>query len=304
MAFLCAALVLVITSLSATMRLTKAGLGCADWPRCYGHALREAQRGEPVTAGESATIAAMRLAHRVVAGAALLLVLMMVMTSLSTQPLLWREGRLALGLLACALFLAVLGRWTAQSRVPAVTIGNLLGGFMMLALAWRLARSAAPVPAVALRDPLARWAWLGVALLLWQIALGGLVSASFAGLSCPELSGCDASNSSWRALDPWREPQVAATQAENLAGALANGLHRVSALVVAGVLVALAAAARRRGRHRIAAALITLLAVQGGLGVVLVAGQLPLAAALAHNVVAALLLAVVLDLTLAPSPLR
>ena len=56
----------------------------------------------------------MRLVHRVVAVAALLLVLVMVMTCLTTRPLLWREGRLTLALLACTLFLAVLGRWTAQ----------------------------------------------------------------------------------------------------------------------------------------------------------------------------------------------
>jgi cytochrome c oxidase assembly protein subunit 15 len=303
MALLCAALVLVITSLSATMRLTKAGLGCADWPQCYGRSLREAQRGVPATAGDSPATAALRLIHRVVAMAALLLVLVLVMTCLSTRPLLWREGRLALALLACALFLAVLGRSTAQARVPAVAIGNLLGGFVMLALAWRLARSAGTTPG-APHDPLARWAWLGVALLLWQIALGGLVSTSFAGLSCPELSGCDASASSWRTLDPWREPQWDAAEVTNPAGALAHGLHRASALVVAGVLLALAAAAWHRGRPRAAATLVALLAVQAGLGVVLVAGQLPLAAALAHNLVAALLLAASLDLTLARLTLR
>jgi cytochrome c oxidase assembly protein subunit 15 len=302
MAWLCAALVIVITSLSAYIRLTKAGLGCADWPQCYGQSLREPQRAVPARTGESAATAAARLAHRMVAMAALLLVIMMVMACLTTRPLLRREGRIALALLACVVFLAVLGRWTTGARVPAVAMGNLLGGFVMLALCGRMARNAGLAPAR--RDRLGAWAWVGVVLLLAQISSGGLVSAGFGGLSCPELTRCDASGASWRLLDPWREPVLDAALGTSPAGALASGLHRASALLVALVLVPLAIAAWRGGRRREASLVLALLAANAALGVMLVALRLPLALALAHNVVAALLLAAVLDLTLARETLR
>ena len=70
---------------------------------------------------------------------ALLLVLVMVMAAVASRPVLWPQGRLALGLLGLALFLAVLGRWTAHARIPAVTLGNLLGGFVMFAVSFGLA---------------------------------------------------------------------------------------------------------------------------------------------------------------------
>jgi cytochrome c oxidase assembly protein subunit 15 len=297
MAWICAALVIAITSLSAYLRLTKAGLGCADWPQCYGQSLRAQQRGAPVAPDEATATATARLAHRGAAVAALLLVIMMAMTCLASRPLLWREGLLALALLGCALFLTVLGVWTAGARVPAVTLGNLLGGFVLLALCWRMAQGAGRSrPNV---GALAAWAWLGVVLLLAQISLGGLVSASFAGLSCPELARCNMSGASWQSLDPWREPVLDAIGATRPAGALSNGLHRAGALVVTAVLFALAILAWRGGRRAEAAWVLALLAAQAALGMMLVALRLPLVVALGHNLVAALLLAIVLGLTLA-----
>ena len=302
MALLCAVLVLAVTSLSATIRLSKAGLGCEDWPQCYGQSLRDAQRGTAVAPPESEATAVARLVHRVAASAALLIVLVMVMTCLGSRPLLWREGRIALALLVCAVFLTVLGVWTSGARVPAVTIGNVLGGFVMFALCWRLARSAGHEPGRG--GAFFAWAWVGVALLVVQIALGGLVSASFAGLSCPQLGGCDASGVPWQTLSPWRVPVLDPAQPDNPAGALAHGLHRTGALLAGAVLLPLAAAAWRRGRRRDAALVVALLAAQGALGVVMVVWQLPFVAALLHNLVAALLLAAVLCLTLDRLSLR
>jgi cytochrome c oxidase assembly protein subunit 15 len=229
-------------------------------------------------------------------------VILMVMTCFATRPVLHREGRIALALLACVVFLAVLGRWTSGARVPAVTMGNLLGGFVMLALCGRMARSAGFAPAR--QGALGAWAWVGVALLLAQVALGGLVSAGFAGLSCPGLTGCDASGVPWQTLDPWREPVLDAAGGTNPAGALASGLHRAGALLVAFVALPLAIAVWRGGRRREAALVLALLGAQAGLGAILVVWRLPLAAALAHNLVAALLLAAVLDLTHARGTLR
>ena len=298
-AILCGVLVLVITSLSAFIRLSAAGLGCDDWPRCYGQALREAQRSLPASAVESRAGATARLVHRVVAVAVLLLVLAMVSTCLATTPRLPAQGVAALALLALALFLAVLGIWTAGARVPAVAMGNLLGGFAMLAICARMTVSTKPLkqphPAVSARTTLAR---VAIAVLACQITLGALVSAGYAGLSCPNLMSCDFAGTTdlLASLNPLREPWFDATTPVNPAGAPAHVVHRIGAFVTLVVLATLGVAAIRSGRHTDGLLLLALLAVQVTLGVLLVVLALPLPLALAHNVVAALMLAVVLRL--------
>ena len=302
MALLCVALVLVITSLSAFLRLTQAGLGCADWPQCYGRALAAQQHGAPPAADEARATALARLAHRLVASAALLLIVVMAMTCLATRPAWWRAGRLALALLALALLLALLGRFSSGARVPAVAIGNLLGGFLMLALAWLLVRDTAPQAAAA--PPLRALARLGIVLLLVQIALGGLVSAGLAGRACAELLGCTTTGLPWQALDPWREPLLDAARPGHVAGALLQQVHRLGAVLVVGLLLPLGLVAWRRGPRRTGAVLLGLLALQLALGVGLVVHDLPLALALGHNLVAALLLATLFDLARTPAALR
>ncbi len=297
LAWLCAVLVLAVTSLSAFIRLSKAGLGCLPWPQCYLQNLGPGDRGLPPLVGEA--VATARVAHRVLAVTTLLLVIAMLMTTVTQGAMTQRrQGRQVFALLMLALFLAVLGRWTANARVPAVTLANLLAGFAMFAISWRLAvNPARTLTATLAQRRLVAWAWLGTALLVTQIALGGLVAAARFGLSCPQLWVCDLTQAGWDAFNPWREPGFDAAQPGNPAGALPHAVHRLGYLVLAGVLLPLAVAAWRSGRRTAGLALLVLLLVQGVLGVALVAGGLPLAVALAHNVAAALLLAVVLSLT-------
>ncbi len=292
MAWLCAALVLSITTLSAYLRLTQAGLGCADWPACYGQRLREDPR---IAVDFAPATAVARFAHRIAASTTGALVIMMTILCLATRPVLWREGRIALALLACAIFLAVLGRWTAGARVPAVAIGNVLAGFAMLALAWRLARSTGAPPADASTGRAYGGAAVAVLVVL-QIALGVQVSASLSGLGCPDLLHCDLAATSLRDLDPWREP-VLASSAAVVPASLANVLHRGVTVIVLVAVLAWAAAAWRRGQRTAAALLGALLVAQIALGVILVVGRLPLAAAIGHNVIAGLLLAAAVDPT-------
>lgn len=196
LAWLCAVMVLAVTSLSAYIRLSKAGLGCADWPACYGQSFHRMQQGAAPTADEQTATAAARLVHRITAVAALVLVIMMLLVCFGSQPLLLREGLLAVALLGLALFLAVLGRWSSGARVPAVAMGNLLGGFVMLALCVRLALAGRARAAPRWRAVSA----VALGLLLVQVALGGLVSASFASLSCTGWTDC-LPGSAWQAAD-------------------------------------------------------------------------------------------------------
>lgn len=301
LALLCTALVLVITSLSAFIRLSNAGLGCSDWPQCYGSRLHETQPAGAEVVVDSGTVRAARVAHRLVAVLALLLVVTMVVVCFGNSPWLLRQGVLALTLLVLALFLAVLGRWTAGTRLPAVAIGNLLGGFLMLAASWRLA-----APAVA-RDArpahgLVVWARVAVVLLIAQVSLGALVSASYAGLSCAGPGDCwraaDAANWPWHALDPWRVPVFDGARALplNPSGALAQVVHRAGALLVLLIGMPLGVLALRSRQRREGVVLLGLLLLQCALGALVGAFGLPLAPALAHNIVAGCLLATVLRL--------
>lgn len=290
-AWACTVLVCLIVGLSAFLRLAKAGLGCEPWPQCYGQALRGQQQG--ITPDDAAVqgVAMARLAHRVVASVALVLVIMLVMGTLSARPRQRSDAAHALGLLALALFLAGLGLRTGASRLPAVALGNLLGGFAMLALSWRLAASDAPraLP----HGPPARWAGATFALLAMQVALGGLLSTTYADLSCGGIADCARRAAQqgwpWATLDPWREPVFAASSAlpVNPVGALVQLVHRVGALVVGLMVLGTAWLAWRHGRGRAAVTLGVLLLLQLTAGWWLLTPALPLAAALAHNLIAA-----------------
>ncbi len=291
LAGLCAVLVLAVTSFSAYLRLTHAGLGCADWPQCYGQSLRQAQQGVPVSVSADAqiTTAVVRLAHRVLATLALLLVVMMVLVSLASRPMLRTEGAIALALLGLALFLAVLGRWSSAARIPAITLGNLLGGFAMVALCARLAVAGVPVPALRLRV----WVAAATLLLLTQIALGGLVSASYAALSCSDWSQClaAAQHAGWDTLNPWREPRLQALPPVNPDGALVHLLHRGLGIALVALVLPLAVFALLRGRPASAASLSILLVAQVAVGLMMSFSALQLQFGLLHNVLAAALLA-------------
>ncbi|MEP7283101.1 MAG: COX15/CtaA family protein [Rubrivivax sp.] len=296
LAWLCTVLMLATLSLSAFLRLSQAGLGCDDWPGCYGQTLRIALAGDPVPAGNA--VAAARLAHRGVASLTLLLVIVMTMATLARKPILKRSGALSLALLLLALGLAALGIATPGARLPAVAMGNLLGGFVMLALCWRLVRSVQPG---APGEGLGGWAIAGLLLLCAQLAGGALVSASHAGLSCSGLVDCTRSASAagwnWQALNPWRVPAFQdAVLPINAGGAIALWAHHAGNFIVLPVLALLGVGAWRRGRRRAGAALLVLAALQLALGMLIVATGLPMALVLLHNLLAALLLATLVRL--------
>lgn len=167
LALLCALLVFAVTSLSAFVRLSNAAAATAA-PET---AAAETVAAETVAVAiESGAVLRARGAHRMAASATLLVVVGLMALSLGPRPYLRREGLLSLGMFALVVFLAVLGRWSSGMVGPVVTLGNLLGGFLLFALCWRLAWPAPPAAAARLWR-LALPALLALAV---QVALGAL----------------------------------------------------------------------------------------------------------------------------------
>ena len=309
-ALVCALLVISIVGISAFIRLSGAGLGCSPWPQCYGHISRAEQHGILQTTGTLAvsnqtvenqsaeTISMARLAHRIFAVLLLPLIIVLVMSAFTMKPEPWPHRWLAVFALALVLFLAVLGRWTAGVKVPAVVLGNLLAGFVLFGLCLRMARVGQQSPDKQTLPSAARlWVRIATALVLIQIILGGMVSGGFAGLSCPTLSSCSLPEAiQWEMLNPMRVTNVnAASWPANFDGVLAHALHRWTAIAAALTVTIAAMSLWRYGRKRNALVLVVLIIFQIALGLLLVNSGLALTLAVLHNLFAATLLASLLS---------
>jgi len=283
-------LVLVITTTSAYIRLSQAGFGCADWPACYGHGAPTPAPGQLIP-GQSALFWA-RALHRLAASSAGILLLLIVF--LGWNALRDSAGRFAaLATLALAMFLAGLGVLT-PSNLPAVTLGNLLGGMCMAALLWWLYRRDATATAGAGRTLLA----VALAALALQIALGGLVGARHAVLACTSFPACDGSwwpgPVDWRLFNPFYHAPAPVDAGRALAP-LAMA-HRYGALLLAAMLLSCALAALRRGATARVWLLLAALGLQLSLGATMVLANFPLPLAQLHNLGAVLLLGATIGL--------
>ncbi len=293
LAIMAAILAWGVVALGAYVRLSDAGLGCPDWPGCYGHigvpsapAAQAAFPDRPLEAPK----AWKEMAHRYGAGTlGVLIVAVFVRSRVERLP-----PALPAILLGLVVFQALLGRWTVTELLqPAIVTAHLLGGMAVLALLAWLAFSRGGVGGVA-EGGLRFWAGAGLALVAAQIALGGWTSSHYAALICGEGLGC---RGAW-------VPEMDFAAGFSLAGVPSGeGLtaihwsHRLGALAVVGTLAPLGVRLlRTAGLGGWGVLLLGLLGVQVGLGIANVALGLPLAAAVLHNAVAALLLVVMVAL--------
>ena len=283
------ALMAVIILLSAHMRLSSAGLGCSDWPACYGRNLAGLAPPHPDWVNATHRIAASTVGFSILAIASLA----------------WRRRYVApgnfppaLALLGLTAFLAALGKLTHDAHLPAVALGNLLGGLGMLALLWQLHLGYSTQYAAFSR--LRRWVSLGLGLLVAQIALGGMVSANFAALSCSGLSGCDSwlQHASLAVFNPFQVLNVA--QGGSFIPGEAQQIllmaHRFSALLVFCYLAWLGACLIRENLRSSGMLLIVALTLQVALGASAMAYNPPLFLVLMHNATAVFLLLILMTL--------
>ena len=281
-----AALALIVVVVGAYVRLSDAGLGCPDWPLCYGRPLP----AEIADSGAHAK-AWKEMAHRYLAGTLGLL-------NVALASAAWRVRRargLAAAIVLLVAFQATLGKWTVTMLLkPAIVTAHLVGGMATLALLVWLALSQWPHTADAAMRALRRVAALALVALAVQIALGGWVSANYAALACPDLPLCrgqlvpplDFGNAFHMVRELGRTGEGELLSLEALTAI--HWTHRLFALVVLAVVL-IAAARAWRAVPALAGALGALVVLQFALGVANVAFGLPLALAAAHNAGAALL---------------
>lgn len=302
--FISILLTLMTIILSAYIRLSTNGLGCEPWPHCYGFVGELGQ----YTAKSSFTNAQpqqphgfARMLHRLVASALGLFVVIIVAMALRMR----KQGGPGVGLpfaiLGITVFLSVLGYTTPSPWIPAVTVGNLVGGMAMLAMLWWLGQTYTSPPIQALAsaqrlEPLATIALVG---LFIQILLGAWVSGNFAGPSC---SGPGLCSGDWlQALNPTR---VLATQdgmiIPDQAMPAIHSLHR-SGAVLLGLYLAWFGWQARASEPRIkpvVSFMFILLVLQLSVGIGQLVLDLPLAMVTSHNALAALLLMTLVNIRL------
>lgn len=283
LALLTCLLSLMVVGVSAYLRLSGAGLGCSDWPGCYGRILA----GVPHAPWEGA-----RLVHRIVATLALLAGILLVWRCWRPQPL-QPAARYATLLLALMLFLSVVGVWSSDPRMAAVNFINLIGGLGLVTFSWRVAITSEPSRLMdrGTGGPFCRAA---LATLTLTVLLGGLIGARYAAPACGTLPDCQGAwwpAAGWFALNPF--VALAGPAGPGEAGGVAlHLLHRYAAALTAVLLAIVALRLRKVPRARNAALkVLTLLLLEGLVGVLTVASGFNLWLAVAHNVGAALLLA-------------
>jgi cytochrome c oxidase assembly protein subunit 15 len=287
-----AALAATVVVLGAWVRLTDAGLGCPDWPGCYGHLYPRADHNFSKAIHE--------MIHRYFAttlGAIIVGLLAWALWNRKTRGQPFKSVAL-LFVLVC--LQGALGALTVTLLLkPLIVTAHLLGGLTTLSVLWWL--SLKPERRELSRRELAlrKFALLGLAALALQIALGGWTSSNYAAVACPDLPTCQ--QSWWPHMDfrnafvLWRGLDI-----DYSGGVLANPAriaihetHRIGALALGVILIVVGAMTLARAQSRalkvVGALLIGAVLLQIGIGISMVHFGMPLALATLHNAGAALL---------------
>ena len=296
--------------LGAWVRLTDAGLGCPDWPGCYGK-LTPTMAGEQIAkaiaeqGGEHGPVsmgkAWREMIHRYIASALGLLIIAIAWLAWRRRHELNQSPWLAIALVGVVILQGLFGKWTVTLLLkPAIVTGHLMGGmltFSLLLWLWlRQQRDLRPVDSEPLAN-LRRPALLALVLVCLQIFLGGWTSTNYAALACTDFPTCQGQ---------WWPPHDFANgfhffrelgrtgDGELLPLEALTGIHLVHRIGAAFVLLVVGWLAHRtmqaeQGRA-LGIAIAAMLLVQWSLGLANIWFSLPLPVAVAHNGGAAVLL--------------
>jgi len=313
LAWVTAFLTLDLIMFGSFTRLTDSGLGCPDWPGCYGHS-NPLSANEPIRAAESAlpsgpvtmTKAWIEMVHRYFAmGVGLLIIILAVQSWTRWRREGGRSPWLATGALAWVIAQGAFGALTVTMKLqPVIVTIHLLGGIGLLALLVWLALREGDVVHVRAPAVATRLATLALAVVVMQIALGGWVSTNYAVMACPDFPLCQGQVlpamdfahgfTLWRQLGMTGDGEAIPFQAL----VAIHWTHRLFAVVVILALGALLwqvwSAPGLKGPAR---AILVLVLLQFATGMSNVVLQWPLLLAVAHSGGAALLLALLVVVT-------
>ena len=315
-------LALVVVVLGAWVRLTDAGLGCPDWPGCYGSLIVPDQETEAAASNAAfperpldAAKAWNEMIHRYAATTLGLTILLAALLARLNRREAGQPVILPIVLLGVVIFQGLLGMWTVTLLLkPLIVMGHLIGGLTTLSMCfWLLLEHHRREHAVEFQQRVVvKPALIALIILICQIALGGWTSSNYAALACPDLPTCngqwwpETANFGegfvlWRGLGVNYEFGVLDAPSR----VAIHFAHRLGALVTFLLLgfVALKYARQKTTPPlRIAAQLAILaLIAQVSIGIGVVWFGLPLSLATAHNGVAALLLLATVNMNHAAS---
>ena len=303
-------LALVVVVLGAYVRLSHAGLGCPDWPGCYGHLV-----GVPETTSEidnanqaypqrsvEAEKAWKEVIHRYFAGALGLLILLLAVMAIKNRKDPQQSVLLPIIIVGLVIIQALLGMWTVTLLLkPVIVMLHLLGGLTIVALLWWLVLKSSKQHTSVGQKNLTPILVIGLVLLIGQIILGGWTSSNYAALACADFPTCQGEwwpetdfkegFVFWRGLGQNYEFGVL----DNPARTAIHLSHRIFAIVVtvfwlALLLKIILRASSSSNMRQLASITLIFLCVQIALGISNIVMQLPISIAVMHNGGAALLL--------------
>jgi cytochrome c oxidase assembly protein subunit 15 len=309
------ALAFVVVVLGAYTRLTDAGLGCPDWPGCYGQLLPQADATNPLM---NTTKAWTEMIHRYLAGLLGLFIFALAFFIVKNKSDFKKQSQiLAITVSGLVIFQALLGMWTVTLKLfPLIVMAHLLGGLTTLSLLWwlslslgakRTSKSHKTLTIISNTRALRALGIIGLIMLVIQIFLGGWTSANYAALVCLDFPFCDNFNQTTLGLhfqskniwEAFNFTQIGVTGSpgtplSHAARITIHMLHRIGALLTTLIIGWLALLAWMQSKNqsirRIGIVITSLLIMQLLLGITNILAMLPLPIAVAHNAVAALLL--------------
>jgi heme a synthase len=293
----------------AFTRLTDSGLGCPDWPGCYGvsnpfHALSEIQQAEIAMPTGPVTVikAWIEMIHRYLAMTVGALILLQLALAFGKLKSLGRAPFIAsLGLLLLVCIQGAFGAWTVTLKLqPIIVTMHLMFALILLACLTAYAQQtwddqSSTVRVIRIRPLSARLLLIAAMILFIQVFLGAWVSTNYAVLACPDFPTC--LGSAWPETDwaegfsLWRQLGLNA-QGEFISPIALQTIHWAHRLFAVLVLIALGGLAWKAlqltnsallGLGRFAKLLLALLLLQVITGISNVVFQWPLIAALLHT---------------------
>jgi heme a synthase len=305
LAWVTAFLTLDLIMFGSFTRLTDSGLGCPDWPGCYGHS-NPLSASEPIRAAQTAlpsgpvtvTKAWIEMLHRYFAmGVGLLIIILAVQAWLRWRREGGRSPWLATAALAWVIGQGAFGALTVTMKLqPAIVTLHLLGGVGLLALLTWLALREGDWVQVRAPAGVKRVAAAALVVVLVQVALGGWVSTNYAVMACPDFPLCQGQlvppMDFTHAFSLWR-PLGMTSAGDAIPFQALVAIHWTHRLVALVVILVLGLLVRRLwtapGLHVPARALLGLLLLQVATGMSSVVLQWPLVLAVAHSGGAALM---------------